>query len=1269
MNYSKVLSLFLLLLSCTLTSAQTIADKNLPHYLTDEEKELLKTYQPPVSAGRGTNPPSTPVRTMAEWEELGGIQITWTQFPSILRQIVDAAQEEGKVYIVCSDSNQVKNNLTANGIPLTNTVYLEEPFNSIWCRDYGPWTVYSNEVDTMRVVDWIYNRPRPLDDVTPIAIANLLNVPIHQTTQPPNNLIATGGNFMVDGHGTAFSSNLILDENPTKTKADIEAILISYMGIDRYINMTNLPFDVIHHIDMHIKLLDEETLLVGEYPPGIADGPQIEANLQYIINNFMTFAGRPYKVVRIPMPPQNGQYPNTNGDYRTYTNSVIINKTVIVPTYEVQYDTTALRIYKNAMPGYNIVGINCNSIIPLSGAIHCITKEIGVKEPIWISHAKILDGSSTTGYDVSAKIKTQSGVSGASVFWSTDTTQGFTEIPMTPTQNDSFYAQIPSQNWGTEIHYYISATSNNGKTISKPLVAPQGHWVFDAAGIPPQLGLSAPNGGEIWGAGTTQNISWVSFNADFVNLEFTTNGTDWIEIANNLPTNFGGNYSWTVPNVSSSDCKVRVVYPNEISIFDESDNTFQITFPSIVLTSPNGNEVWEVGSVQEVLWQSTDIAEVLLEYTTNETDWTTIDTVSASLGTSDWTIPNTPSTTCRVKASALGFPTLNDESDETFTIEEIVLPTLTLVTPTGGEIWESGTQQVISWASSDVDSIRLEFTTDGIDWIWISDSSTLFTSFEWLVPMVNSTQCQIRISDLHNPNLNEISGIFTIQEPTSNASVTLVLPNGDEKWSAFSVQEIVFVTNEVSDVNLEYTINGTEWNLIAENVSTSTGTVPWQVPNNASATCKVKISDSNNAAIFDESDENFEIIGRSLTVTSPNGGESFRYNSIQQISWESENVDKIFLQYTTDGAQWFIIDTVSTIFDSYDWKVPNIPSTTCKIRIFDFEWGSYVFDESDENFSILESSVTVLSPNGGESFRIATEQEITWEMSNVNSVRIDLITEKNNFFVKSFENLTSGTHSYKWIVPNINSENCKIKITAEGMAGILDESDEVFKITPIYVYPGDANDDGIVNLNDVATIQTFFNTEGSKRTERNSDWVAQPLLEIWSPFEACFADCNGDGKVDEKDVEAIVTNWNATKQNGIPENVDKVAASRVILEFIQKQPTSAMTSAMEIFVVDLMKNSLGIQFSYEIEQNFPNPFNPRTEIKFFLPTEEKVNLKVYNAKGQLVKNIFSGVGKVGNNFVVWDGTDKNEKIVSSGIYFYRIEAGSFNKVKKMTLIK
>jgi agmatine/peptidylarginine deiminase len=473
-------NILITILSLIIITNVIIYSQDLPRYMTEEEKVLMKTYIPPVFESGFFSPPAKPVRTMAEWEELEGIIITWTSYQSILRQIVDYAQEEGIVYIVCSDSNSVKSYLTSGNVPLYNLKFIIANFNSVWVRDYGPWCVYSDIADSMYIIDWIYNRPRPLDDLIPSVFATRQNIPLYQMTQPPYDFVATGGNFMTDGISKGFSSKLILTENPGKTESQIDTMMKQFMGITPYIKMDVLPYDGIHHIDMHMKLLDEETLLVGQYPPGISDGPQIEANLQYVLNNFQSAYGRPFRVVRILMPPDaQGRYPSSGGDYRTYTNSVIVNKTVIVPTYAPQYDTTALRIYREAMPGYNIVGINSNQMITALGAIHCITKEIGVREPVFIAHPKILSTANSLGnYEVKAFIKTRTGVSNAYLHWSVDTAQGFNSVLMNQISPDTFRAYIPQQSVGTKVFYYISANSNSGRTVKKPLTSPAGAYSF-----------------------------------------------------------------------------------------------------------------------------------------------------------------------------------------------------------------------------------------------------------------------------------------------------------------------------------------------------------------------------------------------------------------------------------------------------------------------------------------------------------------------------------------------------------------------------------------------------------------------------------------------------------------------------------------------------------------------------------------------------------------------------------------------------------------------
>jgi len=468
---------FYLLLFVLLISRFTIA-QDLPNFMTEDEKKIYPNYIPPRGNDKDINPPFSKVRTIAEWEENQAIMVTWTSYTSILAQIVKYIQPECICVIICTDSNSVKSTLTSNGVPLVNLRFLYASFNTVWCRDYGQWCAYTNDVDSLKFIDWTYNRPRPQDDQIPVYISQLFNVPLHQTTTSPNDFIATGGNFMTDGHGTAFSSKLIIDENPTKTEAQIDTIVKKYMGIKRYIKMNTLPYDGIHHIDMHMKLLDEETLLVGQYPTGVSDGPQMELNLQYVINNFQTSFNKPFKVVRIPMPPSSGgQYP-PNSSYYTYTNSLIVNKTVIVPIYGFAQDSTALRIYREAMPGYKIYGVNCASMISASGAVHCITKDIGVFEPLFISHSGYRNTSNTTTpYEIKASIKTKSGVANAKLFWTTDTLSGYTQVNMIAVA-DTFKANIPAQPLNTKVYYYISATSNSSKTVTKPFTAPSGNFRF-----------------------------------------------------------------------------------------------------------------------------------------------------------------------------------------------------------------------------------------------------------------------------------------------------------------------------------------------------------------------------------------------------------------------------------------------------------------------------------------------------------------------------------------------------------------------------------------------------------------------------------------------------------------------------------------------------------------------------------------------------------------------------------------------------------------------
>jgi len=85
--------------------------------------------------------------------------------------------------------------------------------------------------------------------------------------------------------------------------------------------------------------------------------------------------------------------------------------------------------------------------------------------------------------------------------------------------------------------------------------------------------------------------------------------------------------------------------------------------------------------------------------------------------------------------------------------------------------------------------------------------------------------------------------------------------------------------------------------------------------------------------------------------------------------------------------------------------------------------------------------------------------------------------------------------------------------------------------------------------------------------------------------------------------------------------------------------------------------------------NYPNPFNPETVISFTMVCEDKVNLDIYNMRGQRIRSLISGVYSVGEHRVVWNGCNERGRPVGSGVYFYRMATSGYTSVRKMVLLK
>jgi hypothetical protein len=220
------------------------------------------------------------------------------------------------------------------------------------------------------------------------------------------------------------------------------------------------------------------------------------------------------------------------------------------------------------------------------------------------------------------------------------------------------------------------------------------------------------------------------------------------------------------------------------------------------------------------------------------------------------------------------------------------------------------------------------------------------------------------------------------------------------------------------------------------------------------------------------------------------------------------------------------------------------------------------------------------------------------------------------------------------------------------------------------VYSGDANNDGICDIRDILPIGRFFGQTGPARPGGSTTWGAQTAT-VWSVPDATYADCDGNGTVDENDVQGIITNYGRTRSSPDRPPIDEVKLCYDLLREIDRQPE--MTEGflkIRGAIVAYMRRELGVTFAYALEQNYPNPFNPSTTIRFVVPEQtERAVLEIYSVTGQRVWTTTMSNVPVGRHDIVWNGTSSDGTKLASGMYIYRLNAGGYSAAKRMLMIK
>ncbi|MDZ7294851.1 MAG: cohesin domain-containing protein [candidate division KSB1 bacterium] len=217
--------------------------------------------------------------------------------------------------------------------------------------------------------------------------------------------------------------------------------------------------------------------------------------------------------------------------------------------------------------------------------------------------------------------------------------------------------------------------------------------------------------------------------------------------------------------------------------------------------------------------------------------------------------------------------------------------------------------------------------------------------------------------------------------------------------------------------------------------------------------------------------DDFTVRAPVLTLTAPNGGEKWTVNSTYNITWTySDYSGNVKLEYSTDaGTSWSTVVASTSNTGSYAWKIPNTPSNTCRVRISSAASG-IPSDISDADFEIQPESeaITLVSPNGGETWIVNTQRQITWSATSV-ITNVRLWYSMNGGANWTEITTAPNTGSYTWTVPAQTSTMAKIKVE-DALDGLpSDESDGVFNIASLVAITvqnssGEPGKTGIVNI-------------------------------------------------------------------------------------------------------------------------------------------------------------------------------------------------------------
>jgi hypothetical protein len=279
------------------------------------------------------------------------------------------------------------------------------------------------------------------------------------------------------------------------------------------------------------------------------------------------------------------------------------------------------------------------------------------------------------------------------------------------------------------------------------------------------------------------------------------------------------------------------------------------------------------------------------------------------------------------------------------------------------------------------------------------------------------------------------------------STLTVNSPNGGEKWALGSSQKITWSSAGITgNVNIQLSRNGgSTWTTIISNTPND-GNQAWTVTGPAAAQARVKVLSVSAPTVFDTGNANFSIT-QTITVNSPNGGESWAVGSSRNITWSSAGITgNVNIQISRNGGStWTTIISNTPNDGNQAWKVTGPAAAQARVKALSVS-APTVFDTGNANFSIIQT-ITVNSPNGGESWAIGGSQKITWSSAGITGkVNIQISRNGGSTWTTIISN-TPNDGNQAWKVSGPATAQARVKVLSVSSPTIFDTGNANFTIS------------------------------------------------------------------------------------------------------------------------------------------------------------------------------------------------------------------------------